>query len=161
MFIENYRVDAMIGGQAQTMIPYPKISDEDWQKWKAFLPVKSLLFSKKELLRKPETFFETAYGIPAGVCQEMVRGAGHFEEIEIWGKREIRKDPIAVGLCKNGNRYLLCRWGIDKLIPFEKIRTRSWLYHIQNLAVVILASEKFWISTIAAMIFAIAYVGTW
>ena len=60
MFVENYRLDAMIGGQAQIMIPYPKISDEDWEKWKAFLPVKSLLFSKKELLRKPETFFETA-----------------------------------------------------------------------------------------------------
>lgn len=113
------------------------------------------------MLRKPETFFETAYGIPAGVCQEMVRGAGHFEEIEIWGKREIRKDPIAVGLCKNGNRYLLCRWGIDKLIPFEEIRKRSWLYHIQNFGVVILASERFWISTIAATIFAIAYVGMW
>jgi hypothetical protein len=38
------------------------------------------------LLREPETFFETAYGIPAGVCQAMVRGAGHFEEIEIWGQ---------------------------------------------------------------------------
>jgi len=113
------------------------------------------------LLRKPETFFETAYGIPAGVCQAMVRGAGHFEEIEIWGKREIRKDPIAVDLCKNGNRYLLCRWGIDKLIPFEEIRKRSWLYHIQNFGVVILASERFWISTIAATIFAIACVGMW
>jgi hypothetical protein len=42
MFVENYRLDAMIGGQAQTAIPYPKISDEDWQKWKAFLPVKSV-----------------------------------------------------------------------------------------------------------------------
>ena len=41
MFVENYRLDTMIGGQAQTAIPYPKISDEDWQKWKAFLPVKS------------------------------------------------------------------------------------------------------------------------
>jgi hypothetical protein len=30
MFVENYRLDTMIGGQAQT-IPYPKI-DEDWQK---------------------------------------------------------------------------------------------------------------------------------
>jgi hypothetical protein len=32
----------------------------------------------------------------------MVRGAGHFEEVEIWGKREIRKNPIAVGLTGNG-----------------------------------------------------------
>jgi hypothetical protein len=27
----------------------------------------------------------------------MMRGARHFEEIEVWGKRKIRKDPIAVG----------------------------------------------------------------
>ena len=162
MFVENYRLDTMIGGQAQTvMIPYPKISPEDWQKWKAFLPVKSLPFSKKELLHKAETFFKNAYGIPTSVYHEMVRGAGHFEEIEIWGKREIRKDPIAVGLCKNGNRYLICRWGIDKLIPFEKIRSRSLLYHIQNFGLVILASEKFWLSTAAATIFAIVYIGTW
>lgn len=59
---------------------------DDWQKWKTFLLVKVLLFSKRELLRKPETFFEISYGIPAGVCQAMVRGAGHFEEIEIWGQ---------------------------------------------------------------------------
>ena len=32
MFIENYRLETMIGGQAQSMIPYPKISDEDWLK---------------------------------------------------------------------------------------------------------------------------------
>jgi len=113
------------------------------------------------LLRKPETFFETAYGIPAGVCQAMVREPAISKRSRFGGKREIRKDPIAVGLCKNGNRYLLCRWGIDKLIPFEEIRKRSWLYHIKNFGVVILASEKFWISTIAATIFAIAYVGMW
>ena len=49
MFVENYRLDTMIGGQAQTAIPYPKISDEDWRKWKAFLPVKSVPFCKKVL----------------------------------------------------------------------------------------------------------------
>ena len=55
MFVENYRLDAMIGGQAQTVIPYPKISEEDWQQWKAFLPVKSVLFCKKVLLHKSKT----------------------------------------------------------------------------------------------------------
>ena len=98
MFVENYRLDSMIGGQAQTVIPYPKISDEDWPKWKAFLPVKSELICKKELLGRPKTFLRMAYGIPLDVCQEMRRGARHFEEIEVWGKRQIRKDPIAVGL---------------------------------------------------------------
>ena len=56
MFVENYRLDAMLGGQAQTAIPYPRISDEDWQKWKAFLPVKSVPFGKKVLLRKTKIF---------------------------------------------------------------------------------------------------------
>jgi hypothetical protein len=161
MFVENYRVDAMIGGQAQTVIPYPKISDEDWQKWRAFLPVKSLLFSKKELLQQRRAFFENAYGIPASVCDEMVQGARHFEEIEVWGKREIRKDPIAVGLTGNGERYLICRWGMDKLVPFEKIKSRSWLYHIENFGVMLLTSEKFWLSSAAAAILGIAYIGTW
>jgi hypothetical protein len=161
MFVENYRLDTMVGGQAQTVIPYPKISDDDWQKWKAFLPVKSLPINKQKLLHHSETFFENTYGIPPAVYHEMVRGAGHFEEIEVWGKRELRKDPIAVGLCKNGNRYLICRWGTDKLIPFEKIRSRSWRYHIQNFGVVILGSEKFWLSAAAATIFAIACIATW
>ena len=58
MFVENYRLDTMIGGQAQTAIPYPKISDEDWQKWKAFLPVKSAPFCKKVLLNKKQSFLE-------------------------------------------------------------------------------------------------------
>jgi hypothetical protein len=91
MFVENYRLDTMIGGQAQTVIPYPKISEEDWQTWNLFLPVKSVPFCKKELLHNSDS---------------------HFEEIEIWGKREIRKDPIAVGIAGNGERYLICRWGM-------------------------------------------------
>jgi hypothetical protein len=160
MFVENYRMDTMIGGQAQTVIPYPKISEGDWLKWKAFLPVKSLLFSKKELLHRSSTFFTSAYGIPPDVCHEMFRGARYFEEIEIWGKREIRKDPIAVGLSQNGQRYLICRWGIDKLIPFEKIKSRSWLYHIQNFGVVLLTSETFWLGTAAATILGMAYIVT-
>ena len=31
MFVENYRLDLMIGGQAQSALPYPKISDKDWR----------------------------------------------------------------------------------------------------------------------------------
>jgi len=89
----------------------------------------------------------------------MVRGAGHFEEIEIWGKREIHKDPIAVGLTGNGERYLICRWGMDKLIPFEKIKSRSSLYHMQNFGVLLLTSEKFWLSTVGAAVIGILYLG--
>ena len=143
MFVENYRLDTMIGGQAQSVIPYPKISDEDWRKWKAFLPVKSVPFCKKVLLGTRETSLQAVYGIPRDVSREMVRGANYFEEIEVWGKREIRKDPIAVGLTGDGERYLICRWGMDKLIPFKRIKSRSWLYHIQNFGVALVTSEIF------------------
>jgi hypothetical protein len=160
MFVENYRLDTMIGGQAQTAIPYPKISDEDWQKWKAFLPVKSVPFCKEVLLRKKKRFLHIAYDIPPDVCHEMLRGANHFEEIEIWRKREIRKDPIAVGITGKGERYLICRWGMDRLIPFERIKSRSWLYHIQNFGVMLLTSEKFWLTGAAATLLALAQIGT-
>jgi hypothetical protein len=47
MFVENYRLDTLVGGQAQTGIPYAKISDDDWHAWKAFLPPSSgLSFSR-------------------------------------------------------------------------------------------------------------------
>jgi hypothetical protein len=160
MFLENYRLDTMIGGQAQNAIPYPKICDEDWQKWKAFLPVKSGPFCKKVLLDASEIFLQAVYGIPFDVYHEMVRGANYFEEIEVWGKREIHKDPIAVGITGNGERHLICRWGMDKLIPFEKIKSRSWLYHIENFGVLLLTSKKFWLSTAAATLLAMTYIGT-
>ena len=161
MFVENYRLDTMIGGQAQTVIPYPKISAEDWRTWKAFLPVKSILFSKKVLLYKTETSLRSAYGIPSDVYYEMVRGANYFEDIEVWGKREIHKDPIAVGIVKNGDRYLMCRWGLDKLIPFESIKKRSWLYHIHNFGVNLFTSETFWLTSAAVMIFGIVLRAIW
>jgi hypothetical protein len=158
MFVENYRLDTMIGGQAQTVIPYPRISDEDWPKWKAFLPVKSALLSKKLLLNNPESFLHTAFRIPSDVYHELVRGADYFEAIEIWRKREIRKDPIAVGLTGNGERYLICRWGMDRLIPFETIKSRSWLYHVENFGVLLVTSEHFWLFAVGAMIVAIARI---
>ena len=160
MFVENYRLDTTIGGQAQSAIPYPKISDEDWQRWKAFLPVKSAPFCKKVLLHREKTFLHNAYDIPPEICRKMLQGASYFEEIEIWRKRQIRKDPIAVGITGNGERYLICRWGMDKLIPFEKIKSRSWLYHIQNFGVMLLTSEKFWLSAAAATLLAMTYTGT-
>ena len=142
MFVENYRLDTMIGGQAQTAIPYPKISDEDWQKWKAFLPVKSAPFCKKVLLNKKQRFLE----------------ANYFEEIEVWGKREISKDPIAVGITENGSRHLICRWGMDRLIPFERIKSRSWIYQIQNLGVTLVTSESFWLRFAVASLLAMGYI---
>jgi hypothetical protein len=113
-------------------------------------------FCKEVLLRKEKRFLHIAYDIPPDVCHEMLRGARYFEEIEAWRKREIRKDPIAVGITGNGERYLICRWGMDKLISFERIKSRSWLYHIQNFGVMLLTSEKFWLSGAAATLLAMA-----
>ena len=158
MFVEKYQLDTMIGGQAQSMIPYPKISDEDWLKWKAFLPVKSELICKKELFAKPKEVLHASYGIPTDVSQEMTQGARYFDEIEVWGKRRISQDPIAVGLTGNGERYLICRWGMDKLIPVEKIKSRSWMYHIQNFGVTLLTSATFWLGGAAATLFAMSYI---
>jgi hypothetical protein len=90
----------------------------------------------------------------------MRRAANYFEEIEIWRKREIRKDPIAVGLGENGECYLICRWGMDRLIAFERIKSRSWLYHIQNFSVLLLTSERFWIGTAAATLLALTQIAT-
>ena len=64
--------------------------------------MKSEVICKKELFGRPKAFLQTAYGILPDVCQEMMRGARHFEEIEVCDKRKIRKDPIAVGLTGNG-----------------------------------------------------------
>jgi len=89
----------------------------------------------------------------------MLQGSSYFEEMEIWRKRQIRKDPIAVGVTGNGDRYLICRWGMDRLVPFEKIKSRSWLYHIENFGVLLLTSEKFWLSTAAATLLAMTYIG--
>jgi len=158
MYVENYRLDIMIGGESPDMIPYPNISDEQWLTWKAFLPVKSEVICKKELLGRPQAFLHTVYGIPTDVCQEMTQGARHFDEIEVWGKRKISKDPIAVGLTGNGERYLICRWGMDKLIPFERIKSRSWLYQIENFAVTLLTSAIFWVGGAAATLLAMSYI---
>ena len=161
MFVENYRLETMIGGQAQTVIPYPKISEEDWPIWKAFLPVKSAPFSKKVLLHETKTSLRVAYGIPVEVFHEMIRGADYFEDMEVWGKQEIYKDPIAVGVARNGDRHLICRWGMDKLIPFESIKSRSWLYHMHNFGMNVLTSEMFWLTSAAVAVFGIALIAIW
>jgi hypothetical protein len=75
------------------------------------------------------------------IFDAMVRGRAQVA----WGKREM-------GFSGNTEPYLICRWGMDKLIPFEKIRSRSWLYHTENTSVTMLASEKFWVSAAAGAI---------
>jgi hypothetical protein len=48
---------------------------------------------------------------------------------------------------------------LDKLIPFERIKSRFWLYHIQNFGVMLLTSEKFWLGGATATLLALAQIG--
>src|SRR5215470_20136147 len=80
---------------------------------------------------------------------------------KVWGKQEIYKDPIAVGIARNGDRHLICRWGMDKLIPFESIKNRSWLYHMHNFGMNVLTSEMFWLTSAAVAVFGIALIAIW
>ena len=124
MFIENYRQEnsesIMAGGDARP-IPYPKLSAQDWHAWKTFLPVRSQNIDKNaapNLSPRVMYFYE---GIPYGVTEEIRRASQYFDAVEVWRKREIDKDPIAVGLA-GGERYLIARWGMEKLIPFTRIK---------------------------------------
>jgi hypothetical protein len=45
---------------------------------------------------------------------------------------------------------------MDKLILFDRIKSRSWLYHIQNFGVILLTSN-FWLSAAAATLHRIAW----
>jgi hypothetical protein len=123
MFIENYRredAESIMGGSQARQIPYPKISQDDWRVWVMFLPVRSLKLDRKAALNLSagELLSE---GIPAGVAGEIRRATTHFDQVEIWRKRQIDKDPIAVGLL-GGERYLIARWGMEKLLPFETLK---------------------------------------
>lgn len=50
-----------------------------------------------------------------------------FDKVEVWRKRDVSKDPIAVGVL-DGERYLIARWGMEKLLPFETIQEGSPAY---------------------------------
>ena len=78
MFVENYRLDAMIGGQAQTTtIPYPKISHEDWHAWKAFLPVSQHPSVRKCCFARLRPLFELLMTFPLMSIMEW------FEQLDI------------------------------------------------------------------------------
>jgi hypothetical protein len=139
MFVENYRLEnaeSIMGGGEATPIPYPKISDEDWRVWKRFLPVRAQRFDNKIALELKGHRLYQLYGIPEQVATEIQRGSKYFDRFEVWRKRE-DKDPIAVG-CRGNDRYLIARWGMEKLIPFEAIKKNmplilAWKYGIDAL----------------------------
>jgi hypothetical protein len=141
MFIENYRREdaesIMAGGQSRT-VPYPKISQDDWRVWSIFLPVRSHKIDKIAALNLSPTAL-LSEGIPFQVGSEIRKATEHFDRVEIWRAREVQKDPIAIGLLGQ-ERYLIARWGMEKLIPFETIKRAmplvlAWKYATSPLGV--------------------------
>ncbi len=122
MFVENYRLeDPPLGGgtgHTNEAIPYPAISDEDWKVWTAFLPLRTEIDENFLTGASPLLYAQT---LPPKVRDELKRANRFFDRVEVWGKREIEKDPIAVGY-RGNDRYLIARWGMEKLIPFEAIK---------------------------------------
>ena len=124
MFVENYRseqVDSFMGGSDATPIPYPNISDEDWRAWKLFLPVRSVNLDRVAASNARQGMMLSLYDIPYVVTDEIHKATEYFDKIEVWRKQEINKDPIVVGIA-GGRRYLVARWGMEKLIPFDIIK---------------------------------------
>ena len=142
MFVENYRRDnaesIMAGGEARPM-PYPRISDEDWRVWATFLPVRSHNLDRRAASKLSITSLNE--GIPLQVAVEVQKASQHFDKVEIWRKNQIEKDPIAVGLLGQ-ERFLIARWGMEKLIPFEVIKKSmplvlAWKYATSPQAVLL------------------------
>jgi hypothetical protein len=141
MFVENYRREdaesIMAGGQSRT-IPYPKISQDDWRVWNIFLPVRSHKLDKIAALNFSPTAL-LSEGIPFQVGSEIRKATAHFDRVEIWRARHVEKDPIAIGLLGQ-ERYLIARWGMEKLIPFGTIKRTmplvlAWKYATSPLGV--------------------------
>jgi hypothetical protein len=142
MFVENYRVEnaesVMAGGEAKP-IPYPKISEADWRVWNLVLPVRAQQLDKEAALTLKVDHLYRFHGIPEQVATEIQRGSAYFDKVEIWRKRAVDKDPIAVGY-QGDDRYLIARWGMEKLIPFETIKKSmplilAWKYGVDALGV--------------------------
>src|SRR5918994_4658594 len=135
MFVENYRLEGppLGGGTARTneTIPYPRISDEDWKVWTTFLPVRTEI---SEDFLTGQNSLQYTHTLPPKVRHELRSANRFFDRVEVWGKRRIEKDPIAVGYQGN-DRYLITRWGMEKLVPFEAIKKTmpvmlAWKYSI-------------------------------
>jgi hypothetical protein len=142
MFVENYRREnaesIMAGAEARAM-PYPRISDEDWRVWTTFLPIRSHNLDKTAASKFSTTSLDE--GIPLQVAVEVQKASQHFDRVEVWRKNQIEKDPIAVGVLGQ-ERFLIARWGMEKLIPFEAIKKSmplvlAWKYATSPLGVLV------------------------
>src|SRR5437867_10550437 len=94
------------------------MSDKDWKVWPALLPVRKQIDENFLSGANPLLYAQT---LPLKVRDELKRANRFFDRVEVWGKREIEKDPIAVGY-QGKNRYLIARWGMEKLMSFEDIK---------------------------------------
>jgi hypothetical protein len=134
MFIENYRQDSgasiMVGGDTHP-IPYPQISAGDWHVWKVFLPVQTMNLDRAGTTKLGARGLNFTYGIPYALTGEIQKATEYFDKIEVWRKHEVNKDPIAVGVL-GGQRYLIARWGMAKLIPFERMKKSAPLIQAWN-----------------------------
>src|SRR5215216_1453552 len=120
MFVENYRQETssiMAGGDSRPL-PYPKLSNEDWRAWKLFLPFHAATIDR--LSAKKESLY-FSYGIPYALTGEIQKATQYFDKVEIWRKHDVQKDPIAVGVL-GSERYLIARWGMEKLLAFETLK---------------------------------------
>jgi hypothetical protein len=124
MFVENYRwkdAESIMAGGDAAPIPYPKLSAEDWRVWKTFLPIRSQNVDKLAAYNLSSRSLYFSERIPYTVTEEIKRASQYFDRVEVWRKSEVNKDPIAVGVV-GGERYLIARWGMEKLIPFATIK---------------------------------------
>jgi hypothetical protein len=122
MFVENYRrenAETLMAGGDAIQLPYPRISEKDWRVWSTFLPVRSHELDHAAAASFIPTRFHDH--IPAEVAREVQRASQYFDKVEIWRKERLEKDPIAVGILGQ-ERYLIARWGMEKLIPFDAIK---------------------------------------
>ncbi len=124
MFVENYRrenAELTMAGGDPVPIPYPKLSADDWRVWHTFLPVRSQSIDKKAACNLSARVLYFYEGIPHEVTREIRSASKYFDAVEVWRKSEIDKDPIAVGVIGD-ERYLVARWGMEKLIPFATVK---------------------------------------
>ena len=142
MFVETYSLESPpVGGNigpVNEAIPYPKISDDDWEVWTTFLPIRTEIDPEFLTGRSPQMYVQT---LPPKVRGELKKADRFFDRVEVWGKREIEKDPIAVGYRSN-DRYLIARWGMEDLIPFRVMKKymplmRAWTFGIRSLPILV------------------------
>jgi hypothetical protein len=142
MFVENYRrenAESMMAGGESSPLPYPKISDGDWRVSSTFLPVRSHNLDRAAADGLTTTSLRE--GIPLQVATEVHRASQYFERVEIWRKNQVEKDPIAVGVLGE-ERYLIARWGMEKLILFDTIKKSmlvvlAWKYATSPFAITV------------------------